>query len=208
MDQDSGEVPLCTVCTHHHHAGEKCPQCGHKGKAKTFKLLAEGPVSQGLHFEYFDSRSDENKYKGSWIFCQIIRRRVFCDESGILEHMEFDEFDAFSRQAVALVGDAPIGCARWRAEPTESGQYIALLDRLCLLPSHRGQGTCRAFLQSLIEDVRVTAPEIGIVCVAFMVSVPANSTIQQKLSENGFSTMGDIYDCRGQSHIRMFLNAS
>mmetsp|Transcript_10889 Transcript_10889/g.13673 ORF Transcript_10889/g.13673 Transcript_10889/m.13673 type:complete len:263 (+) Transcript_10889:39-827(+) len=205
-EQDAN-APLCTVCSHHHNQGEKCPICGHKGKGKIYQRLIEGPASQGLHYEYFDTRTDENSYKGNWTFCKIIRRRVFCEEGGIPEHIEFDEYDPPSRHAIALIGDAPVGCGRWRVEAADQG-HIAFLDRLCILPSHRAQGIGRAFVQHILTDVSAVANELGVAIVALIAAVPLNSSLQQKLVENSFVPAGEAFEDRGQNFIRMFLSSS
>eukprot|EP00639_Heterosigma_akashiwo_P010353 CAMPEP_0206361198 /NCGR_PEP_ID=MMETSP0294-20121207/202_1 /ASSEMBLY_ACC=CAM_ASM_000327 /TAXON_ID=39354 /ORGANISM="Heterosigma akashiwo, Strain CCMP2393" /LENGTH=111 /DNA_ID=CAMNT_0053806003 /DNA_START=101 /DNA_END=433 /DNA_ORIENTATION=+ len=108
------EVPMCTVCSHPHHPEDRCKVCGHRGKGKTYRLLTDGPPSQGLHFDFFDTRTPQNEYTGKWKFCEIIRRRIFVEEGGLPEAFEFDEYDAPSRHALIMIGDAPVGCGRWR----------------------------------------------------------------------------------------------
>jgi hypothetical protein len=95
-----GDVPLCNVCKHNHRQEDKCPVCGHKGKGKIFRLLAENRVYGGLNFKYFDQRTPEPTRKGYWKLCDIIRRRVFLDELKGMPEQEFDAFDFSSRHIV------------------------------------------------------------------------------------------------------------
>jgi hypothetical protein len=95
-----GDVPLCNVCKHHHRQEDKCSVCGHKGKGKIFRLLAENRVYGGLNFKYFDQRTPEPTRKGYWKLCDIIRRRVFLDELKGMPEQEFDAFDLSSRHII------------------------------------------------------------------------------------------------------------
>jgi hypothetical protein len=93
---------------------------------------------------------------------------VFCEELGIDSALEFDVSDDTSRHVLAkgkhiycdfrmialisimLVGDAPVGCARWRLRPGDAvGSNEAIIDRLCVLHDYRR----RAFGKLCFEHV-------------------------------------------------------
>jgi hypothetical protein len=75
-----------------------------------------GPTNPSLHFDIFDHTAEEIVYRGNFEICRIIRRKVYVEELQIESSLEYDTFDPSSRHVIAKVGDAAIGCVRWRIE--------------------------------------------------------------------------------------------
>ena len=76
-----------------------------------------------------------------------VREAVFMAEQGVPVELEWDEFDAISRHAVAFDADgSPIGTGRiW-----QEGE-IGHIGRMAVLREWRSQGVGRALLESLLE---------------------------------------------------------
>lgn len=81
--------------------------------------------------------------------CRRIRRVVFIEGQGVDEHLEMDGRDDEATHVVARLGDAIVGCARLRMI---AGR--AKLERIAVLPDHRGRGIGRAILSFLVEEAR------------------------------------------------------
>ncbi|CAM9196800.1 unnamed protein product, partial [Phaeothamnion confervicola] len=139
--------PTCSVCRHNHFQEDKCAVCGHKGKGKIYRLLADGPIPAGLNFKLYDQRTSEKTLVGYQALARIIRRRVFVEELRSSPALEFDDLDAQSRH----VGDAPVGYARWRLETVPGIGTLATTDRMCVLPDYRGRGFSRTCMDKIME---------------------------------------------------------
>ncbi|CAM9690423.1 unnamed protein product [Chrysoparadoxa australica] len=202
------EPPICRVCNHRHHQGEKCPICGHQGRGKIYRLLADGPVPVGLSFCFFDRRTPEKAFQGKWALAKIIRNRVFVEEMGAIIDEEFGEEDNTSRHALVQVGDAPVGYARWHVAASPDMEPIALIDRLCLLPGYRGRGYARKCTEKLIEDINKSVAEKQIVASAIVTLVPPNTFMYAKLQAANFVQQGGLLDFRGTPCAKMCLVAS
>lgn len=61
-----------------------------------------GPSSMELHFEGFDRRVDAKLYKNQWTLVRIMRTRIFVDECGVGEELEFDGHEDNSRHVLGL----------------------------------------------------------------------------------------------------------
>jgi predicted GNAT family N-acyltransferase len=79
---------------------------------------------------------------------RFVRRMVFIDEQAIPEDMEWDEFDAVCRHAIAEdASGAAIGCGRLLPD--------GHVGRLAVLAAWRGRGVGAALLLQLLELARV-----------------------------------------------------
>ena len=67
-----------------------------------------------------------------------IRRRVFVEEQGIAEALEFDGLDPAARHLLAVVDGAPAGTLRIRL--IEQGR-TAKIERVAVLAPQRGTGS-------------------------------------------------------------------
>lgn len=228
----------CTVncVTHHLHSykslltisvqAQKCPVCGHRGKGKTYLLVAKttAPSCATLHFESFDQRHEAQAFKSLWALARIVRNRVFVEEGRIAAELEFDVNDRSSRHVLGLVGDAPVLCARWRVEFGEGGSgggqqqgkgsgggcSIAVIDRLAVLEPYRGRGFSSHTLKFLLEDVDCMAREMqpqGWTIGAVAVTLPEKMLPfwgEKLRSQGGFEVVGGSYtDERNQLMLRM-----
>ncbi|KAG5177752.1 hypothetical protein JKP88DRAFT_264942 [Tribonema minus] len=173
------------------------------------RLLAEGFVSGGLNFKAFDQRVPPTVFNGYWIICRILRRRVFCEELQGVPEMEFDENDGTCRHIIIQVGDAPVGCLRWRIEPPQAAgaPAVALIDRLCILAAYRGRGFARKAMEHALEDVSAVAVEAQVGVGAVVVLAPSGTMLQAKLADRGFVPQAEAV-LKGIPAVRMCLVAA
>ena len=76
-----------------------------------------------------------------------IRRKVFVDEQGVDQNLEYDKEDQ-SNHYILLLAGKPIATARWRE--TEKG---IKLERFAVLPEFRNRGFGEIILTEVIKDV-------------------------------------------------------
>lgn len=53
--------------------------------------------------------------------------------------------------ALHVVGDGPMGIARWRPASEESGSQVAIIEHFGVVESKRRQGYARRFLRAVVE---------------------------------------------------------
>jgi len=202
--------------------------CGHRGKGKTYLLVAKttAPSCATLHFESFDQRQEAQAFKSLWALARIVRNRVFVEEGRIAAELEFDAHDPSSRHVLGLLGDAPVLCARWRVEHAGGdgqqqngsgggGGSVAVIDRLAVLGPYRGRGFSSHALKFLLEDVECMAREMqpqGWAIGAVAVALPEEmvQVLGEKLrSQAGFEVVGGPYtNERNQTVLRMVRQVS
>lgn len=204
MEGATGDPPMCDVCGHAHHQTEKCPQCGHRGKGKIYRLLAEVNNGYKLNFRFFDTRVPPSEYNGLWALCRILRRRVFIEEMKQSEEGEFVQAtDVTCRHVLIQVGDAPVGCARWSLQPGPNGTHVAVMDKICVLEKYRGRGFARKCMTEIFADMPATAQQLGQPIVAMVVPAPAGTAAQEKLASLGMIPEGGPFNKDGIVMINM-----
>lgn len=152
-------------------------------------------------------------FKTRTALARILRGRVFVEECGVPDAQEFDAHDEASRHVIGLVGDAPVVYARWRLEESGAGTgtggfegaLVAVIDRLAILPSHRGRGYASRALEFLLEDVAETARGLQrwVGGVAATVPVPMQQMGQKLEVKYGFEVLGAPYPDRNTTFVRM-----
>jgi GNAT superfamily N-acetyltransferase len=113
------------------------------------------------------------------------------------------------------VGDAPVLYSRWRLEdagPLDgasssdgAGGAVAVIDRLAVLPSHRGRGFSSRALEFLLGDVEETARGMQRWLAGVAATVPvALGPMGEKLQGKwGFEVVGSPYPERNATFVRM-----
>ncbi|TYT62025.1 GNAT family N-acetyltransferase [Natrialba swarupiae] len=77
-----------------------------------------------------------------------VRHRVFVEEQGVDEDLEYDEHDAEATHFVAYDDGEPIGAARLRTLAGECGK----VERVAVVQSRRGEGIGRALMETLEDE--------------------------------------------------------
>ncbi len=122
-----------------------------------------------------------------------IRRKVFIEEQGVPEALEWDDEDPTATHllAISLAGD-PVGCARMLPD--------GRLGRMAVLPQYRGCGVGQALLESAIEWFREQCFE----SIRLSAQIHAVGFYEQA----GFMAFGAVYDDAGIPHRDMVLKLS
>lgn len=117
-----------------------------------------------------------------------LRRRVFIEEQGVPEDLEWDEADAAALHALARLSDGtPVGTARMLA----NGQ----IGRMAVRADWRRRGIGAVLLQALLK----AAAERG----QDTVWLNAQLQAQPFYRHHGFHAIGPIFDDAGIPHRRM-----
>ena len=119
---------------------------------------------------------------------RAVRRAVFIDEQSIPEDMEWDEFDAVCRHAIAEdAAGAAIGCGRLLRD--------GHVGRLAVLAEWRGRGVGAALLRHLVDLARTRGHARAI--------LNAQAQAMPFYARYGFVADGDEYLEAGIPHRTM-----
>lgn len=122
-----------------------------------------------------------------------VRRRVFIEEQGVPEHLEWDTADATAIHFLALTLDGqPVGCARLLPD--------GHIGRMAVLPDWRGLGVGTALLAAAVGTARST----GIA----LLELSAQLHAAPFYARAGFVAVGDRYQEAGIPHVCMQKNLS
>lgn len=116
-----------------------------------------------------------------------VRTAVFIAEQGVPEVLEWDEHDAESLHAVALIDGEVAGCARLLPD--------GHIGRMAVLPDFRGQGVGSEMLVCLIDAARARNMTL--------LQLHAQSHAAGFYRKAGFVSDGPEFDEAGIPHIRM-----
>jgi predicted GNAT family N-acyltransferase len=119
-----------------------------------------------------------------------IRRKVFVDEQGVDQNLEYDKEDQ-SKHYLLLLAGKPIATARWRE--TEKG---IKLERFAVLPEFRNRGFGEIILAEVIKDVKLIGKTIYL--HSQVRAVPF-------YERNGFIKEGEMFVEAGIEHYFMKL---
>jgi predicted GNAT family N-acyltransferase len=119
---------------------------------------------------------------------RFVRRAVFIDEQAIPEDMEWDEFDAICRHAIAEdATGTTVGCGRLLAD--------GHIGRLAVLAAWRGRGVGAALLRHLVDLARARGLPRAI--------LNSQAHAMPFYARFGFIADGDEYLVAGSPHRTM-----
>lgn len=120
-----------------------------------------------------------------------VRRKVFIDEQGVPEAMEWDEHDAAALHVLALsIEGTPIGCARLLPD--------GHIGRMAVLPAWRGLGIGKALLAAILDAAQTR----GLATI----KLSAQTHAAGFYAAAGFTTAGTEYEEAGIQHVAMQIN--
>jgi predicted GNAT family N-acyltransferase len=123
---------------------------------------------------------------------RAIRRRVFVEEQGIGEALEFDGLDDQARHLLASVDGEPAGTLRVRL--LERGR-IAKIERVAVLAGQRRHRVGRALMVAALDLARAQGVREA--------RVHAQTVIQAFYAGLGFVAIGGEFEEDGIAHIEM-----
>ena len=121
-----------------------------------------------------------------------IRRRVFVEEQGVGEALEFDSLDEEAHHLLASVDGEPAGTLRIRL--LECGQ-VAKIERVAVLAAQRRHRVGHAMMVAALDLVRAQG--------AYEVRVHAQTAVQRFYAGLGFVAIGDEFEEDGIAHVAM-----
>lgn len=121
---------------------------------------------------------------------RAIRTRVFIEEQGVPEALEWEARDAQCDWFLAWVGDTPVGIARLTPD--------AHIGRMAVLPEWRGRGVGSALLVAALSRAR----ELGL----SRVCLHAQTHAVGFYARLGFQAEGEVFLEAGIPHRRMTLH--
>lgn len=120
-----------------------------------------------------------------------IRRKVFIEEQGVPEELEWDDDDAGAIHLLAVDADGtPIGCARLLPD--------GHIGRMAVLQAWRGRGVGKALLQRALELARAEGHA--------SVRLSAQTHAAGFYRRHGFIAEGDGYLEAGIPHLAMKIS--
>ena len=123
--------------------------------------------------------------------CQALRRTVFIEEQGVSEDLEIDGLDDACTHVLATRGGVPIATARIRLLDD-----VAKIQRVCVLPAHRGEGIGAAVMRFILTEV-TTASSVRVARLGAQIDA---LDFYRKL---GFTPVGPEYMEAGIRHQDM-----
>lgn len=118
-----------------------------------------------------------------------VRRRVFIEEQGVPEDLEWEARDGDCDWFLARVGDAVVGIARITPD--------AHVGRMAVLPDWRGRGIGSALLQAVLQHAR----DKGLSTL----TLHAQTHAVPFYARIGFRAEGEVFMEAGIPHRRMTL---
>ncbi len=123
--------------------------------------------------------------------CQTLRRTVFIEEQGVSEDLEIDGLDSACTHVLATRDGVPIGTARVRILDD-----VAKIQRVCVLPTHRGDGIGAAVMRFILTEIAAAAS-------VRMVRLGAQIDALDFYRKLGFTPVGPEYMEAGIRHQDM-----
>lgn len=131
-----------------------------------------------------------------WLRAVEIRTRVFVEGQDCPPEEEFDDLDVRCRHVLAWLGGEAIGTARWHEIATADGR-AAKLERLAVLPEHRGHGCGHALVAHLLDEVRAAGHR--------RIVLHAQAHLERFYAGFGFERRGEGFVEAGILHVLMVL---
>ena len=122
---------------------------------------------------------------------KAIRVKVFQEEQGVSEELEFDGLDESCLQLLAYLNSKPVGTARIR----DVGKQTVKIERLAVLSEARGNGVGRKLMEFALDLVGSGDYQ--------RVVIHAQEYIKDLYLRLGFEQVGDTFDEAGIPHVKM-----
>ncbi len=117
-----------------------------------------------------------------------VRTKVFIEEQGVDEFLEFDGYDKYSTHYLIFEGNLPVATARHR----ETMEGIKL-ERFAVLKMHRGKGYGKMILAQIMKDITPTPK---------LIYMHAQSSSVDFYKQFGFEVIGEMFL---EAHIQHYM---
>jgi predicted GNAT family N-acyltransferase len=124
-----------------------------------------------------------------------IRRRVFVEEQGVSELLEFDGLDGEARHLLASVDGVPAGTLRIRMI---EGSRVGKIERVAVLAAQRRHRVGNALLVAALDLVHAQG--------ASEARVHAQTVVQAFYAGLGFVAVGSEFEEDGIAHVAMRMS--
>ncbi|MFY7697847.1 MAG: GNAT family N-acetyltransferase [Legionella sp.] len=84
-----------------------------------------------------------------WQACVTIRKKVFVEQQGIPDSLEWDGLDGSSSHYLLTIDNHPVGTARVRLLGD-----VAKVERVAILSDYQYQGYGRIIMETMLTDIR------------------------------------------------------
>lgn len=134
----------------------------------------------------------ERAHRATMAACHDLRRRVFVDEQGVDEALEWDGLDERAEHFLARSepDGAPLGTARMRVVEGD-----AKAERVAVLPRDRSSGVGRALMEALEDRARALG------CPRVLLN--AQVRVVAFYRRLGYEASGPVFDSAGIDHRAM-----
>lgn len=122
---------------------------------------------------------------------KAIRVKVFQEEQGVAEDLEFDGLDETAIQLLAYIDHKPVGTARIRYLKEQTVK----IERLAVLSEARGNGVGKKLMETALKIAASNNYKIAIVY--------AQEYIKQLYQQLGFEQIGASFKEAGIVHVKM-----
>lgn len=130
-------------------------------------------------------------YSQEILAIKAIRVKVFQEEQGVSEELEFDGLDKSSIQLLAYLDNKPVGTTRIR----KIDEQTVKIERLAVLPEARGNGIGKKLMEAALE-VAVSGDYQTVL-------IHAQEYIKELYLRLGFVQMGDTFEEADIPHVKM-----
>lgn len=134
--------------------------------------------------------------KADWVSdntkLKYLRRKVFIEEQGVAEELEWDTMDETAFHCLAYIDDKPVGTARL--------QFDGQIGRMAVLKKYRNKGIGKKLLKYLINYHQSQSKTA--------ITIHAQSQAIEFYKKIGFIKKGDEFMEAGIPHFIMSLNYS
>lgn len=127
--------------------------------------------------------------------CFSIRKKVFVEEQGVPLSIEIDDHDQSATHLLVSQNGQAIGAGRFR---WYDDKKTIKVERICMLPTHRGQGNGRELMQKV--------EEFAIQQKATQLLLNAQVTVLPFYEKLGYEQCSEEFMDAGIAHVSMQKN--
>ena len=120
-----------------------------------------------------------------------VRFTVFVEEQGVDPDIEIDKHEDEATHFVAYADDEPVGTARLR-EPQDS---LGKVERLAVLPAHRGEGLGRQLMDAIEDEAKRWGLE--------RLTLHGQLRVADFYDHLGYEQVSDEFEEAGIPHVEM-----